>query len=407
MERGYLLLRCPLFRTRLFPPFAGSLIPSIVPLAFAEPLRRIVLCAALIVPALTGCEKSPAPNATERAELTGMRGVALEPPMAKPSFVLTRADGSPFDFQNETAGKVALLFFGYTHCPDVCPLHMANIAAVLKPMSFEQRDRVKVIFITNDPARDTPARLAEWLGAFDPSFIALTGDLEEINRIAFSLRFPPGIKQPMGDGKDTTRYLVGHASQVLAFSRDGLARYAYPFGTRQEDWANDLPKLLGEDDAPASAAQAAKALQPADQLKGTLVVSRPAVAAPPTLTEASMYFTVVNATSTTDTLLSISTDISASAEIHQQMEMSGSTMMHALTTLPIAPLGPTALTPGNLHVMLLTLSRKVVPGDTVRARLNFSNAGIVELRVPVVAYADLERTLGGAPTGNPPFKKPN
>ncbi|MFN8580421.1 MAG: SCO family protein [Gemmatimonadaceae bacterium] len=115
-------------------------------------------------------------GAAERSGMTGFRGVSLSNPITKPSFVLTGTNGQPWDFARETEGKVALLFFGYTHCPDVCPLHMANIAAVLKKMPFEQRDLIRVVFVTTDPARDTPERLKEWLGAIDPTFGPTLGD---------------------------------------------------------------------------------------------------------------------------------------------------------------------------------------------------------------------------------------
>ena len=95
----------------------------------------------------------------ESASANPFRGVALPTPIATPSLTLTDFNGQPFDFAAATRDKVGLLFFGYTHCPDVCPLHMANIAAVLKRMSAEDRARVVTVFVTTDPERDTPARL--------------------------------------------------------------------------------------------------------------------------------------------------------------------------------------------------------------------------------------------------------
>ena len=169
----------------------------------------------------------------------GLRGRPLPEPLAKPSFVLARSDGTPYDFVRETDDKVALLFFGYTNCPDVCPLHMANIAAVLKKMPWEDRNAIRVVFVTTDPERDTPERLRDWLSGFDPSFIGLHGERASVAAVERSLGLAPAAR-----ASDTGTYAVNHAAQVIAFGRDNVARVVYPFGTRQEDWAHDLPRLV-------------------------------------------------------------------------------------------------------------------------------------------------------------------
>ena len=117
---------------------------------------RIAVALLVSVFSLVGCDRG-APQSAESA-LGGdvYRGVVLGTPLSRPAFTFPAAGGQAFDFQRETEGKVALLFFGYTHCPDVCPLHMANIAAVMRRMSWEERNAIKVIFVTTDPARDTP-----------------------------------------------------------------------------------------------------------------------------------------------------------------------------------------------------------------------------------------------------------
>jgi protein SCO1/2 len=168
------------------------------------------------------------------------RGSALPEPFPAPDFTLLDTDGAEFRFREETAGYLTMLFFGYTHCPDICPVHMANLAAVLGDLLYEQRSRVKVVFVTTDPERDTPAVVREWLDRFDRSFIGLIGDLESVNEIQASFRLPPAVRQEMQSGE----HLVGHASQVVAITSDGLVRVFYPSGVRQADWAEDLPRLL-------------------------------------------------------------------------------------------------------------------------------------------------------------------
>jgi|SRR5690606_5071653 len=170
-----------------------------------------------------------------------LAGVVLAEPVPKPAFTLNDTEGRPFRFRERTAGKLALLFFGYTRCPDVCPVHMANLAAVLDDLPHEMREQIVVIFVSADPERDTPERIREWLDAFDRRFIGLRGSLEEVNAILAELRLAPVVHgQPDADGD----YVVGHPAQILAFTPDGLLRAVYPFGTRQADWAQDLPRLL-------------------------------------------------------------------------------------------------------------------------------------------------------------------
>ncbi len=171
----------------------------------------------------------------------GWAGTLLGEPLAKPDFTLTDTDGAPYDFRKETAGSVTLLYFGYTSCPDVCPLHMANLAAVLQEVSGEVNSKIKVVFVTTDPARDTPAVIRKWLDNFDVTFVGLTGTSAEITAAEQAARVPEAVlEQPAADGK----YKVGHASQVIAYSLDDEAHVVYPFGIRQADWARDLPRLV-------------------------------------------------------------------------------------------------------------------------------------------------------------------
>ena len=184
---------------------------------------------------LSGC--------TERGfDPADYRGRALPEPRAKVDFTLTDTDGDPFDLREETDGYVTLLFFGYTHCPDVCPVHMANIGTAMSDYAPELRGQFKVVFVTTDPERDTPERLREWLDNFDRQFIGLSGSREEVNAIETALGLPASMK-PEDQGMD---YQVGHAASVVAFSKDNLARLMYPFGITREDWVHDLPLLAKE-----------------------------------------------------------------------------------------------------------------------------------------------------------------
>ena len=158
-----------------------------------------------------------------------------------PEFTLTDTDGNAFDFGSETRGYMTLLFFGYTNCPDICPVHMANIGAALDRLPYSVTSRVKVVFVTTDPERDTPGRIREWLDHFDTGFIGLTGTLEEIAAAEREVKIAPSQRVPRDDGG----YDVGHSARVIAFTTDGAGRFLYPFGTRQSDWASEIPALVG------------------------------------------------------------------------------------------------------------------------------------------------------------------
>jgi protein SCO1/2 len=167
-------------------------------------------------------------------------GAILARPILKPDFVLTDQDGRPFDFRKDTEGYATLLFFGYTHCPDVCPVQMSTIASVMQRLPPEEARRIKVVFVTTDPARDDAARLKSWLGALNPAFIGLRGPVDTVNAITSSLGFPPSFIEDTAQKE----YTVGHIAVVFAFTRDDSAHAIYPFGTRQADWARDLPRLV-------------------------------------------------------------------------------------------------------------------------------------------------------------------
>jgi protein SCO1/2 len=172
------------------------------------------------------------------------RGGLVTPPLPKPRFTLTDTSGAPFDFWAKTQGYVTLLFFGYTQCPDECPLHMSNVARGLQQLPAGLGDQVKFVFVTTDPARDNPKALRAWLNRFDKRFIGLTGSEANIEAAQKTAGVPPARKTPRpGSGVD---YAVGHANFVLAYTKDNLAHVIYPGGITSQDWAHDLPQLVKE-----------------------------------------------------------------------------------------------------------------------------------------------------------------
>lgn len=170
-----------------------------------------------------------------------LQGVVVENPTPKPSFTLTDTEGNPYDFVEETEGKVALLYFGYTTCPDICPVHLAQIAEVIEQYPQLSRE-LEMVFVTVDPDRDPPEQLRRYLSNFNPNFVGLTGTPEELEAAQVAANVPVATFD--GDGPD---YAVNHAAWVIAYGPDGLNHAIYPFGTRQSQWNNDL-RLLAEMD---------------------------------------------------------------------------------------------------------------------------------------------------------------
>lgn len=232
--------------------------------SFARPsgLRRALLTSALAV-ALSGataCAASnpPASNGTAAGQNGApvivdstasslFDGIVLGNPVSKPAVTLTDSDGKPYDLAAGTAGKLTLVYFGYTHCPDVCPTTMATLAATLDVLTPAQRAKIAVVFITTDPSRDTPAVLKDWLGQFYPGLIGLTGPFATIQQAAASVGV--AIQKPValpGGG-----YTVTHGAEVLAFNTDGKAHVVYSAGETMPQFRHDIPLLLAGRDLTA------------------------------------------------------------------------------------------------------------------------------------------------------------
>lgn len=170
-------------------------------------------------------------------------GGLVSPPLPKPKFTLTDTSGTGFDFHAQTQGYVTLLFFGYTHCPDMCPMQMYMIADALRKLPPAMSGQFKVVFVTTDPARDTSQVLRLYLDRFNKNFIGLTGSQEAIAAAQLAASLPSAKK---GTVRPDGNYEVGHSAFVLAYTKDNLAHVIYPVGLKTEDWVHDLPLLISE-----------------------------------------------------------------------------------------------------------------------------------------------------------------
>lgn len=139
-----------------------------------------------------------------------------------------------------TAPGVTLLFFGYLSCPDVCPTTLANLRASLDALPQSQRERVRVVFVSVDPARDSPERLSAYAAWFGPEFRAATAAPTQLR--ALVARY--GSSFQLGEADAHGHYVVAHGSHVLAFDTAGRARLLIPHDSSPEAIANDLRQLL-------------------------------------------------------------------------------------------------------------------------------------------------------------------
>jgi protein SCO1/2 len=192
-------------------------------------------CCTLAGCALIGSAAQPTPAGYQ------WTGASIRPPLSKPSFTLTDDHNIQYNFQAQTAGKVTLLYFGYTHCPNLCPENMAMLAFAFKDLPSAVRDKIAVIFVTTDPTRDTPAVLAAWLGKFNASFVGLTGSLVQVSLAQAIARVSLASPIPAATGSG---YLVNHAAQIIVYTPDNVAHLEFFEGMRASGVAHDLDRLV-------------------------------------------------------------------------------------------------------------------------------------------------------------------
>jgi protein SCO1 len=194
-------------------------------------MRKIFTAATIALALLAGCDKLSSRQPTfQNTDLTGLD-------YAK-GFSLTDHNGKPrtlADFK----GKLVVLFFGYTQCPDVCPTTMAEMAAVMKELG-PSSDEVQVLFVTLDPERDTQQLLASYVPAFDKRFIGLRGTPEQIAATVKEFKFYYK-KVP---GKEPGSYSVDHMTGSYVFDKEGRLRLLLRHGKGPAPIVHDLRQLL-------------------------------------------------------------------------------------------------------------------------------------------------------------------
>jgi protein SCO1/2 len=176
------------------------------------------LMAIVVLLLVSGCIAAPSgPSGQRNADPAGYTGgSSLPEPYLMPEVSLTDTSGRPYNLATTPSKPVTLLFFGYTHCPDICVAVLSDVALAMQRLSAADRDQIQFIFVTTDPARDKEKQIRRYLDRFNPSFVGLTGPLSMIKTAATEVGVDiEGVKKLPSGG-----YEVGHSAQVIGFSRN-------------------------------------------------------------------------------------------------------------------------------------------------------------------------------------------
>lgn len=169
---------------------------------------------------------------------THFTGQVLSPAKPAPDFTLTDQRSEPFQLSQQR-GNVVLLYFGYTHCPDICPATLSVFRMVMTDLGA-QAQHVRVVFVTVDPERDTAAYLKDYLAQFSPDFIGLTGTLDQLNPVYQSY----GIYRQKIPAAGPLGYTMTHTSTFDVIDSKGNLRLVHNFGDSEQDIAADVRQLL-------------------------------------------------------------------------------------------------------------------------------------------------------------------
>jgi Uncharacterized protein SCO1/SenC/PrrC, involved in biogenesis of respiratory and photosynthetic systems len=163
-------------------------------------------------------------------------------PVEAYNFELTDHDGRRVNLK-QFRGQTVLFALGFTHCPSICPATLSHFAAIREALPDDVRDKVRFLFISVDPERDTPERLKEWVTFYDPEFLGLTGDVTALRGVAYKYKATYTKGKPAAD--DPLNYQVDHSADAYLIGPDGRWMMAYPFEElpKAESIARDIARV--------------------------------------------------------------------------------------------------------------------------------------------------------------------
>ncbi|MBI5958858.1 MAG: SCO family protein [Chloroflexi bacterium] len=197
----------------------------------------VLLVLLLFAILLAGCTKS---DGSKPPTATPLPGTVLDPPREVRDFTLTSHTGEPLSL-HDLRGKVVLMFFGYTNCPDVCPTTLAEFKRVKTELGDEAQN-VAFVFVSVDGARDTPERLAAYVAAFDPDFIGLTG--EDVTLRTIGKDYGLFYQRVNYDSAQEGNYLVDHTASSFALDAEGRLSIIFPYQTDPAIMAQRIRSIM-------------------------------------------------------------------------------------------------------------------------------------------------------------------
>ncbi len=311
-------------------------------------------------------------TATELPQFNNM--VVLPAPRTLSDVDLIDHRGSSFNLNN-LSGRWSLMFFGFTHCPDICPTTMASLKQVKQQLSSQRKwGNYQVIMVSVDPKRDSPEQLSKYVPFFDPEFIGVTGTEQSLTQFAKQV----GVLFVTREGSAPDNYEVDHSASIILIDPDGNWAGAIPAPHNVDEMTSDLLKLANfysADHGITKPANGSKKSQPGVNTAATAAADRLALQrawvrpAPPAATTMAAYFDLYNPTDEEIQIVDVSSAQFDMAMIHDTQVIDGVAKMIHLDALTVPAQGSVSLMPMSTHIMLVGPDGPLPEGSMVEITL--------------------------------------
>jgi protein SCO1/2 len=340
-----------------------------------------------LVGLLAGCgsqdgavDATGAANGRPAARGATFNGFPLGHPLPKPKVTLTDTAGKPYDIAARTRGKVTLFYYGFTHCDDTCPAVMAAIATAMRELPKKAAARVRVVFVTTDPARDSPKVLRRWLNKYgSANFVGLTGSKSELAKAYRRVGMPQPVKEPKPGGG----YDVVHGADTYVYGLHNKARLADGPDIAPKEIAHDI-RLLQAGHTPPKLSLAQLEESGANGSVGAVRIATAFIPQPQRGAASLVEMTLANTADTPDRLVSVRTSLGGKVKI---VASSGRTVGHLALGATQSATGIRNLAASGTHLAVVGRDSDAPPlrtGQLVKVTLRFAHAGRGSITVPVV-----------------------